>query len=171
MTAAGDLIIRPSEAADKAALMALYPQAFPDEDLTALVRDLLGADTGVVSLVAQRGAEMIGHVALTECAEASALLGPLAVHPGMQRQGVGTALVQAICDAAASRGMGQVFLLGDPNYYKRVGFAPETQVKTPYPIPEDWAPAWQSRSLAGAQPRASGTLKPPAFWNKPEYWS
>jgi len=52
------------------------------------------------------------------------LLGPLAVHPDMQRQGLGAALIGQGLMAAARQGHALVFLVGDAPYYARFGFAP-----------------------------------------------
>ncbi len=52
------------------------------------------------------------------------LLGPLAVHPDVQRQGLGAALIGHGLMAAARQGHGLVFLVGDAPYYARFGFAP-----------------------------------------------
>jgi predicted N-acetyltransferase YhbS len=52
------------------------------------------------------------------------LLGPLAVHPDMQRQGLGAALIGQGLMAAARQGHRLVFLVGDAPYYERFGFRP-----------------------------------------------
>ncbi|MEL6279823.1 MAG: GNAT family N-acetyltransferase, partial [Pseudomonadota bacterium] len=95
-----DLDIRESQHSDHAMITGLYPVAFPEEDLLAVVRALLGASEGVLSLVAIKGFEFVGHVAFTDCkidgARAKvAMLAPLAVAPAFQRQGVGSALVRS----------------------------------------------------------------------------
>jgi hypothetical protein len=61
------LTIRPSTPADTSALEALYAAAFPEEDLVPLVRSLLAEPDGVISLVAQQGGAVAGHVAFTLC--------------------------------------------------------------------------------------------------------
>ncbi len=52
------------------------------------------------------------------------LLGPLAVHPDVQRQGLGASLISQGLTAAARQGHALVFLVGDAPYYARFGFAP-----------------------------------------------
>ncbi|MEM8699183.1 MAG: N-acetyltransferase, partial [Pseudomonadota bacterium] len=66
-------------------------------------------------------------------------------------------------------GTRQIFVLGDPAYYRRFGFRPEKAVTPPCPIPEDWAPAWQSLTLS--DPIAQGKLHVPAPWLTPAYWA
>ncbi len=49
-------------------------------------------------------------------------LGPLAVSPARQHQGVGTQLMQRGLAEGARLGFAEVFLYGDPGYYARFGF-------------------------------------------------
>lgn len=55
------------------------------------------------------------------------LLGPVAVEPGRQRDGIGRMLMTACLDAAAREGLdGAIMLIGDPEYYGRFfGFTAE----------------------------------------------
>ena len=78
--------IRKSLTDDNAAIETLYPNAFPDEDLLPLVRELMAEEQGVLSLVGIAGGAVSGHVMFTACslnggADKVALLGPLAVDP------------------------------------------------------------------------------------------
>jgi putative acetyltransferase len=170
-----DLRIRESAPGDLASIEALYPAAFPDEDLLPLVRDLLGEGPDVLSLVAIAGSSLIGHVAFTPCEvtgsdSKAALLAPLAVAPAHQRQGVGSALVNAGLGELDAGGVSQVYVLGDPAYYGRFGFLPRARVLPPYPLPEAWSDAWQSLSLGGAEPLEGGEVILPDLWLKPALW-
>jgi predicted N-acetyltransferase YhbS len=51
------------------------------------------------------------------------LLGPLAIDPDRQGRGIGRALVFHSLETAAAAGHRLVFLVGDPAYYGRFGFA------------------------------------------------
>ena len=51
------------------------------------------------------------------------LLGPLAIDPDRQGRGIGRALVFHSLEMAAAAGHRLVFLVGDPAYYARFGFA------------------------------------------------
>ena len=51
------------------------------------------------------------------------LLGPLAIDPDRQGRGIGRALVFHSLETAATAGHRLVFLVGDPAYYRRFGFA------------------------------------------------
>ena len=64
----------------------------------------------------------------------------------------------------------QVFVLGDPRFYGRLGFAAESQVLPPCPLPVAWRDAWQSRIIAG-HPLTPGRLSLPAPWHNPALWN
>lgn len=48
--------------------------------------------------------------------------GPISVLPDYQKKGVGTALIQESKRLACELGFQSIFILGDPDYYSRVGF-------------------------------------------------
>ncbi len=50
------------------------------------------------------------------------LVGPVAVSPTHQNQGLGAILMHAMLDAAAVRGDPVMVMIGDPEYYERFGF-------------------------------------------------
>ena len=167
--------IRDSREDDAAALETLYASAFPDEDLVPLLRALLRAEEEVLSLVAIVDRTTVGHVAFTACdigdyEAGAALLGPLAVAPDRQREGIGSRLVRAGLHRLGETGVGRVFVLGDPAYYARFGFAPDGRVHPPYPIPPAWAEAWQSVGLGQDPSSPEGTLAVPPAWQKPDLW-
>lgn len=174
-----EFTLRLSVPQDRAAFMALYPRAFPQEDLTGLVGTLLEGGPSVLSLVAceAKGPEgPIGHVAFTLCAPdpagapQAALLAPLAVAPERQGRGLGRRLVEAGLARLSGQGVRQVFVLGDPALYRRFGFAPERQVAPPYPMPPEWADAWQSLCFPGAAALSPGPLPLPQVWLDPVFW-
>ncbi len=168
--------IRESLADDVAAIEALYPKAFPDEDLLPLVRSLLEEESLVLSLVGMAGEVLAGHVLFTTCGLAGktasvALLGPIAVAPDRQRRGIGGALVRAGLQRLNNAGTQRVCVLGDPAYYGRFGFAPDDRIAPPYPLPEEWRGAWQSLSLRTGEPPLQGQLSVPQPWRQPALWA
>ena len=174
------LEIRESVPRDLDAIETLYPAAFPDEDLRPLVRALLQEGPSVLSLVGVAGGmadrSIAAHVIFTTCgiagrADKVALLGPLAVAPAAQRQGIGSAMVRAGLQRLDSAGVTQVYVLGDPAYYGRLGFAPDDDVAPPYPLPADWHGAWQSISLRRAEAPRQGKLSVPQPWRQPALWA
>jgi len=170
------MIIRRSTASDETALERLYAAAFPDEDLLPLVRDLLADGVAPLSLVAVRHRPLMGHVVLTRCgvpgrAEQVDLLGPLAVDPSGQRQGIGGALVREALRVSKADGTVQVQVLGDPAYYRRFGFRPDDDLAPPYRLPTGWRAAWQSLRLLDGRPPLQGTLAVPRPWRRPALWT
>ena len=168
--------IRCSARSDAQAIEDLYPRAFPDEDLLPLVRDLLEVPDTTVSLVAIIDSSLAGSIFFTRCGvggteQKAALLAPLAVAPEWQRQGVGTALVRAGLQRLREEGVSVVYVLGDPAYYGRLGFSAERSVRTPYPLPTDWADAWQSQRLGDDGAPEGGPLSLPDYWLDPALWS
>jgi len=170
------LKIRESIRDDLAAIESIYPEAFPDENLLPLVRDLLSDAAVAISLVGTINTRIVGHVIYTRCGVAgssvnAALLGPLAVAPAWQRQGIGSAIVWAGLRRLEDEDVIQVYVLGDPAYYGRLGFLPEHLVEPPYPLPAEWDGAWQSQQLGKTATPCAGKLSVPPQWHQPALWA
>ncbi len=76
-----EIEIRESLQSDFASIEKLYPEAFPEEELLPLVRELIGEATTVLSLVVMVDLSVMGHVIFTTCSIAGTtdkvvLLGP-----------------------------------------------------------------------------------------------
>lgn len=89
------------------------------------------------------------------------LLGPVAVHPTRQGEGLGAYLIQESLARAAACGHARVMLVGDAPYYGRFGFARLDAVRMPPPtnpdrvlgldlVPGGWA------GVSGEVTRAAG---------------
>ena len=170
-----ELEMRESGPGDLAAIEALYPLAFPDEDLLPIVGDLLSEPAIALSLVAMADSTLAGHVIFTRCGitgqdEKSAMLGPLAVSPTLQKQGIGSKLVGKGFELLKGEGVNRVFVLGDPAYYSRFGFLPDARVLPPYPMPAEWKDAWQSLSLLDDDTPIHGKIALPKLWLQPSLW-
>lgn len=92
----------------------------------ASIVEALRADGALaLSLVAEEDGEVVGYLAASAARIGKqhgwGLIGPLAVLPSRQRQGIGTALMAEALRRlrATSRGAA---LVGDPVYYSRFGF-------------------------------------------------
>lgn len=66
-------------------------------------------------------------------------LGPLAVAPAHQRQGVGKRLIAKLEQRARISGAGYISILGWPDYYRQFGYRPasEFNVTAPFDVPVD----------------------------------
>jgi len=95
-----------------------------------LVERLRRACADSLSLVAEDDA-VVGHILFTPVVVESARqrilgmgLAPVAVHPGRQRQGIGSQLVRRGLNMLRERGCPFVVVVGHPEYYPRFGFEP-----------------------------------------------
>jgi putative acetyltransferase len=123
-------VIRPAEPADAAGIGAVHEAAFPTRAEADLVEALSREGDAIVSLVAARQSEIVGHALLSRMAVAGdgrdfrALgLGPVGVLPSFQGSGIGKALIDASLGIAQATGEEMVFVLGEPDYYTRFGFS------------------------------------------------
>ena len=139
--------IRPERPHDIAAIHALTRDAFanaPHRDGTEqdVVDALRAAGALSVSLVAEDGDALVGHVALSpvrlsDGSEGWYGLGPISVAPAQQGRGVGSALMRAALAALRERGAAGCVLLGDPAYYGRFGFRADSRLRLPG-VPADY---------------------------------
>jgi putative acetyltransferase len=123
------MTVRPAEPGDANAIREVLIAAFPTAAEADLVEALARDGDTIVSLVAERGGEVVGHVLLSRMrvsGEGRALgLGPVGVLPGFQGGGIGTALIEGALAIARATGEDLVFVLGEPDYYRRFGFSAE----------------------------------------------
>ncbi|MGO4222486.1 GNAT family N-acetyltransferase [Lysobacter sp. TAF61] len=127
--------IRTESQADHTAISKLIAAAFADQPgegaTEQRIVDALRADGALsLSLVADIDGRIAGHVAFSAVRVGDGAvgwygLGPVAVAPGDQRNGVGTALIRAGLSEIAERGARGCVVLGDPAYYQRFGFRNE----------------------------------------------
>jgi len=122
------LAVRCERPADFAAIDAVHEQAFGRPGEAALVRALRSEVRPYLGLVAEQAGRVAGHLAFSPVAigggSPPALgLGPLAVEPGLQRAGLGSALVHAGLARCAELAQ-IVVVLGHAAYYPRFGFQP-----------------------------------------------
>lgn len=79
-----------------------------------------------LALAATRDGAVVGTVRLWHVeanGRPALLLGPLAVAPEMQGEGLGKAMMREALWRAACRGHGAILLVGDASYYERFGFS------------------------------------------------
>ncbi len=133
--------IRDEIDADHGHIRVLNRAAFGGDYEAGVIDRLRTEELVRVSLVAVEADEIVGHILFSALpvtmdgwSVRAAALAPLAVAPGRQRQGIGSALVRAGLDAVTAQGFEAVFVLGHPAYYPRFGFsaAAASKLASPY---------------------------------------
>ncbi len=142
---------------------AFAPMPFSDGTEPAIVRALRKAGDLTISLVTEKDAEIIGHVAFSPVTINGTHggwfgLGPISVRSDHQKQGIGTALVQTGLDALIAQNAKGCALIGNPAVYGPMGFT--SNGKLHYQDLDDKAVQY----VAFSGPSPEGTLKfAPAF--------
>lgn len=144
-----DLILRPEIPADYPAVAALLRAAFldhphgrPGEPVEPALLDALRQQGGLaLALTAEAGGQVVGHIAfspVTISGEAGAWygMGPVAVLPAWQGQGIGSSLVDEGLRQLRALGAQGCVLVGEPDYYRRFGFATDPLLTLPGVPPE-----------------------------------
>ena len=124
--------IRPERTGDVEAIGEVVEAAFlgmpyADGDEAELVAALRSDNSLSVSLVAERGGSIVGQVAFSPARSSGDssswyALGPVAVLPAHQGNGIGSSLVRAGLRAISALGANGCILTGNPTYYSRFGF-------------------------------------------------
>ena len=124
--------IRPEKPGDEAAIAAVVSGAFGGQQEADLVTRLRENGDLVLSLVVEDGDRIVAYVGFSRVwiehdgARAPGIsLAPVAVLPDAQRKGTARALIGAGHLRLKLLGETIVFVLGDPDYYKRFGFSHE----------------------------------------------
>lgn len=146
--------IRPETEADRLAVEVLTREAFwnlykPGCDEHYTTHMIRGHEDFLPDLtfVAEVDGQIVGSIIFTrswvinELGEKieTATFGPLCVHPGWQRRGVGSALIAHTRALASQKGYPAILILGDPHNYCKHGFktGKDVGVSTPdgrYPL-------------------------------------
>lgn len=120
--------IRNESTQDWEATFEIQSKAFRGGGEAKLVEALRASAEPLVSLVAKREGSVVGHIMFSpvtvEGLEDLNLLGlgPLAVDPDQQKNGIGSLLVERGLDECKQRDTDAIFVLGNPSYYSRFGF-------------------------------------------------
>lgn len=88
------------------------------------------------------------------------LLGPFAVDPEFRSRGLGAALIERACDAAAQAGHALVLLVGDGAYFASLGFSAEATRAVKLPGPVDPRRVLARALRNGATDNLAGMVRP-----------
>ena len=130
--------IRNEIAADILAIENLTKAAFmnalhADHTEQFIVNALRKAHKLSLSLVAEQNGVVVGHVAISPVTISDGSdkwygLGPISVAPELQRQGIGSQLMEEVLKILKSQGALGCVVLGDPDYYGRFGFEADAKL-------------------------------------------
>ncbi len=163
--------IRSETILDYPAIAEVNILAFGQENEAKLIEEIRHSDRYIpeLSLVAEVEGLVVGHILFSyidlvgEKTLQVVGLAPMAVHPNFQRQGIGSALVQAGLEIANAREEALVIVLGHPPFYNRFGFEPSVnyEIESPFPVPAEF---FMVKPLQSYQKIYKGKVAyPPAF--------
>ena len=150
--------IRIATTHDGDAIRQLYWSAFTEEEnesVATLAVELLAENSAlpILSLVADMEGAVVGHVAFSplkrdnQAAIQAYILAPLAVRPDVQKQRIGTALVEYGMQKLSAMGVDIIFVYGSPEYYGRFGFSADTAQGYNAPYPLQYPFGWQAIAI------------------------
>jgi len=127
-----DVSIRSEVQADVSAISEVTAAAFETLDISDhteqfVIAALRAAGALTISLVAERGGRVVGHIAFSPLRISNGAqnwygLGPVSVLPEYQRQGIGKALIEEGLKRLKERHAQGCCLVGHPQYYRKFGF-------------------------------------------------
>ena len=140
------IVVRDERPGDHRAVREVNEAAFDRMGEANLVDALRGVAEPLVSLVADEDGSVVGHVLFSPVSLEPEPFGylalglaPLAVLPSRGGRGIGSLLVAEGLKECRRLGCTAVFVLGDPAYYRRFGFATAARVgfRSEYEVPEE----------------------------------
>ena len=134
--------IRPERPSDLLAIRGVHRRAFGQDQEANIVDALRANGAMLVSLVATLDGDIVAHVAYSPASIDSvdgAALGPIAVAPEHQKQGIGGRLIESGNRTLAATSCPFVIVLGYPTYYSRFGFVPARSrgISCEWDVPDD----------------------------------
>jgi putative acetyltransferase len=174
--------IRAATNQDRDDIRDIHLQAFPEGE-NHLIAELAGnllsheSEPATVTLVAEMGGEVVGHVAFSPVYASVSkkclgyILAPLAVKPEHHNKGIGSKLVEGGIARLSEMGVRLFLVYGDPKYYGRFGFGAEASSNFVPPFELKYPFGWLAilRSQGGSNEQAVQlscveSLRNPALW-------
>ncbi|MEM8723336.1 MAG: N-acetyltransferase [Cyanobacteria bacterium P01_G01_bin.39] len=133
----------------------VYLSAFSKDEreiVSKLAINLLFEETTpqTISLVAETGGAVVGHVAFSPVAIDNNenlqgyILAPLGVKSDYQNRGIGSKLIDTGIQRLLNMGVNILFVYGDPKYYSRFGFSADTATLYIPPYKLQYSYGWQA---------------------------
>ena len=126
----------------------------PVTDLCLVARDEYDALVGAVRY---------WPVRIGEPGAPALLLGPIAVHPTRQGEGLGALLIGESLERARLAGWARTILVGDEPYYRRFGFSRRVAGALRYPPPTNPERVLGRELVSGAFADVGGEVRPGTF--------
>lgn len=168
------MIIRPETNEDRQAIFNINLQAFNSNTEPELVDRLRDSDWFIpdLSLAAEQNGVLVGHALFTRLTSRREngdiaiviSLGPVAVLPELQNQGIGSKLIREGLKKCAALGYGAVVLVGHPEYYPRFGFVPAGAQGFTLPLEAPDEAFMVAELISGELDKVRGTIEYPPEW-------
>jgi len=132
-------MIREAQESDLEEVFNIIHSAFGNRAESDLVKQLISDGDVLINLVVESSGTIIGNVVVSKITMEPDLglfcggVAPVSVLPDQQFSGVGSKLMTVVINESKQMGIDALFLLGDPNYYKRFGFVVST-LKNDYSV-------------------------------------
>ncbi|MGA9575046.1 MAG: N-acetyltransferase, partial [Lysobacterales bacterium] len=127
-----DVLIRDEKSTDFEVISDVTIAAFETMEISNhteqfIIEALRSAKALTVSLVAEAGGIIVGHIAFSPVTMSDGTkdwygLGPVSVHPDFQRKGIGKVLIQEGLSRLKNLKAKGCCLVGHPQYYRQFGF-------------------------------------------------
>ena len=156
-------LIRIERPEDASAVRSVNVESFSGEIEARLIERLHAANAVTLSLVAEVEGEIVGHLLFSpvtiDRTHAAVGLGPMAVIPANQGQGIGTLLLREGLKLLKGLGHAAVVVVGHADYYPRFGFVPARRfgLSCEFEVPEESFMALELR--AGVLARRGGLVR------------
>jgi putative acetyltransferase len=135
--------IREERPNDAGAVRELNRRAFGQDQEGNIVDALRANGAALLSLIATVNGQVVGHIMYSPLSIdgklRGAALGPMAVLPELQRQGIGSKLIEAGNQKLKDAGCPFIIVVGHAGYYPRFGFRPASEhgIKCEWDVPDD----------------------------------
>ena len=135
--------IREERPDDIAAIREVNRRAFGQDQEGNIVDALRTNGAALLSLVATVNGQVAGHIMYSPLTVAENVLGvalgPMAVVPEYQRQGIGTQLIEAGNRKIKDAGYPFIIVVGHAEYYPRFGFRPANEygIRCEWDVPDE----------------------------------
>jgi putative acetyltransferase len=135
--------VREERVDDIAAVRNLNRSAFGQDQESNIVDALRANGAALLSLVATVNDQIVGHIVYSPASIdgnlMGAALGPMAVLPECQRQGIGSKLIETGTRKLEEAGCPFIIVVGHADYYPRFGFRPASKhrIKCEWDVPDN----------------------------------